>query len=80
MVDVLVVLGLFITGLLAAEAANRIRNRNAALARGLAVTGWVCAVIGAFVGWTTFGLHNPALQYAYDAIVVAAVSVTASRL
>jgi hypothetical protein len=79
MVDVLVVLGLFVTCLVAAEGANRTRNLNAAFARGLAITGWVCSIIAAFVGWTTFDLHIPALQYVYDAMVLAAVSVTANR-
>lgn len=76
--NVLIVLGLFVSSHLTHEIATRVR-KAAAVARGLVLTGWLCAVAGAFVGWTTFTTHG-ALGYVYDAIVVGVVSVTASRL
>jgi hypothetical protein len=76
--NALIVLGLFVNSLITREIATRV-HKAAALTRGLNLTAWASAVVGAFIGWVTFK-STGALGYAYDAIVLGAVSATASRL
>lgn len=77
--DALTVIALIAGSLITGEAANRTRKASAKLALTLAVIGWCCALAAAFDGWVVLGLHGTA-AYFFDAVVLAVVSATASRL
>jgi hypothetical protein len=78
--DVLIVIALFISSQFTHELANRSRKASATLARALLLVGWASTVAGCFLGWTALGLDSSALRYVYDSLVIAVVSLTASRL